>query len=289
MSDTDQQVEVRYLQASSCRRRLADLPLSERAFELLARQGSVYQELRANAKRYHKLRFRRDDGRQVVLGLGTDDQVAKSIQAELSRLQAVRRIDRRLAKLVRKARQTLRDSKEALRDELPKVGYHTWGCEIRKKRGPSLPGMEHQERVALGCSVAPLLPDPMLEGLQFPVGEYRFLFLLRRPVGRFGTCCGRERQHHAQRHGRSFHVFLLVRRLRQRQGRRGSVLWSLSLPWRLDLDGRAQRNVLDEDELAGKGTRQPHALCPGSRHSGRPKACTQASCSPSFPPSQSRT
>jgi hypothetical protein len=100
MSDAGGEAEMRDCQLGPCQKRLKDLPLSERDFELLGRQGGVYSELRANGKRYYKLRFRRDDGRQVVLGLGADEGVARLIQAELTDLQAVQRIDRQLAKLV---------------------------------------------------------------------------------------------------------------------------------------------------------------------------------------------
>ena len=83
--------------------------------------------------------------------------------------------------------------------------------DIKRGVGTGLLRMEHQEGVGFGRRIAPFLLDAVLEGLQFPLREYRFLFLSPGAIRRFGT--GRDRKRHDQTHRehRLFHVIFLAR------------------------------------------------------------------------------
>jgi len=143
--DAEKKVKARPRQAESgddqkprSRKRLADLPLSAEDLEVLQRQGFISEESRGRGRSYFKLRFRRRDGRQVVHGLGTDRGAVEQIRHELAALQSTCQIDRRLSRLARDARETLRRSKRELEARLAEIGYHFWGSDIRKRRSARL-------------------------------------------------------------------------------------------------------------------------------------------------------
>ena len=96
----------------------------------LRRQGFVSREVRKEAS-YFKLRFRRH-GRQVVIGLGHDPQLAERIGRELAELQANRRLEREQTRLICAARDLLRRAKRALEPALRDAGFGFHGYEIRR-------------------------------------------------------------------------------------------------------------------------------------------------------------
>jgi hypothetical protein len=109
------------------------LDLTAEEMTALRRQGFVSQE-RRHGRMFFKLRFRMPTGKQCVRYLGTDPAVAEEVQQELFEMQMVRRMNRELAKLVRKAGQKLQSSKETLGPALAKAGYHFHGLSVRRKR-----------------------------------------------------------------------------------------------------------------------------------------------------------
>ncbi len=111
---------------------IAFLNLSPADLDALRRQGFVSQEARAGSS-YYKLRFRRH-GRQVVIGLGNDPELAEKIGRELAQLQADRRADRDDRRLIRAARRLLRRTKRELEPALRDAGFRYYGREIRKLR-----------------------------------------------------------------------------------------------------------------------------------------------------------
>ena len=96
-------------------------------------QGFVSREVR-NGVGYFKLRFRRH-GRQVVIGLGKDPQLAERIGHELAQLQANRQLEREQTHLIRAAHSLLRRTKRELEPLFRDAGYGFYGYEIRKLRG----------------------------------------------------------------------------------------------------------------------------------------------------------
>jgi hypothetical protein len=98
----------------------------------LRRQGFVAKEVRAG-KSYFRLQFRRH-GRQVVIGLGKDPELAERVGRELAQLQAERLADRKQKRLIRAAHDLLRRSKHELESALHCAGYAFYGYEIRKPR-----------------------------------------------------------------------------------------------------------------------------------------------------------
>ena len=110
---------------------LYGLRLTAEDLEVLKHQGTVQPERRGNRRR-HKLRFRRG-GKQVVRCIG-GEQKANQIREELARWQALHRKTRRLARLAKKARRVLRESKRFLEPHLAKHGYRYYGLEIRRIR-----------------------------------------------------------------------------------------------------------------------------------------------------------
>jgi hypothetical protein len=118
---------------------LAMLPLRPGDLGELRRQGFISREVR-DGKVYYKLRFRRD-GRQAVIGLGTDQKLAEGIGDELTRLQAKRQRDLDVKRLSREARGLLRRSKQDLEAALRDAGFRFHGYEIRKQRTSTEPGV----------------------------------------------------------------------------------------------------------------------------------------------------
>ena len=111
---------------------LARLRLTEEHLRSLRRQGFVCQEDRGRERIYFKLRFRHA-GRQVVRYIGKDPALAGQIQAELEELQQVKRLNCKLARLQRRARKTLRDSKARLVPILDGAGFAFHGLAIREQ------------------------------------------------------------------------------------------------------------------------------------------------------------
>jgi len=121
---------------------LASLNLTESELESLSRQGFVSAEIRPSGT-YFKLRFRRD-GCQVVRGLGKSSKRAAQAQQELKQLQKRTEAWRKLNRLMLRAKELLRESRQQLSPILEVLGYHFHGAEIRQHRA-SMPGVDSDE------------------------------------------------------------------------------------------------------------------------------------------------
>ena len=108
---------------------LRQLQLPDQALAALRTQGFVRAEPHGQ-KRIYKLRFRLD-GRQHVRFLGDDEELARSVQAELRVLQRQVRIKRQFADLRRATGRILRESKSALEGLLEEHGFHYHGQAFR--------------------------------------------------------------------------------------------------------------------------------------------------------------
>lgn len=112
---------------------LSSIGLNAEEFAALRRQGFVSQENR-RGRAYYRLRFRMPSGKQCMRYLGHDPAVAKQAEEELAQLQADRRVDLELGKLIRQAGQKLRATKVKLTPQLEQAGYHFHGLAIRQLR-----------------------------------------------------------------------------------------------------------------------------------------------------------
>ena len=110
------------------------LLLSPAELRALERQGFVAAEYRRGRGPYFKLRYQ-VNGRQRVVNLGADAQLAEEIRRELAQLQADRRGERKLARLMGEASDVLRKSKQRLEGDLRRVGLQFHGYAIRRSRG----------------------------------------------------------------------------------------------------------------------------------------------------------
>jgi hypothetical protein len=109
---------------------LTRLRLGQEDLIALSQQGIISPE-RMRGPIRHKLRFRRS-GRQVVRYIRPTD--IDRVRAELSELQAARRLNKELSQLNRLARQVLRDSKTQLQPLINELGFRFHGREIRRPR-----------------------------------------------------------------------------------------------------------------------------------------------------------
>ena len=109
------------------------LPIDPADWQVLKQQGFVAAEYRHGRGPYFKLRYR-INGRQRVVYLGTNVQLADEIRQELAQLQAGRRGERKLARLTDEAHDVLRKSKQRLEEELRRLGLKFHGYAIRRSR-----------------------------------------------------------------------------------------------------------------------------------------------------------
>ncbi|MCY2994862.1 MAG: hypothetical protein NTY19_44425 [Planctomycetota bacterium] len=114
-------------------RRIEELDLTTEELGALRRQGFVAREER-RGREVFKLRFRMPSGKQCVRYLGTDPALAEELQAELGEMQAARRLDRELGRLMKEIGELLQSSKEQLAPLLAEAGYHFHGLSIRRKQ-----------------------------------------------------------------------------------------------------------------------------------------------------------
>ncbi len=119
---------------------LGRLRLGAEELAALARQGFVCGEGRGPGLARYKLRFR-CAGRQRVKYLGSDPARAGRVRQELGALQALSRLDRRLARGTRAANRALRAVKGRL-GPLLLPGYAFRGLAVRRKRRPKIDGRD---------------------------------------------------------------------------------------------------------------------------------------------------
>ena len=108
--------------------------LSKPERALLSRRGFVSSERLASGSICCKLRFRDLHQRQRVVYIGTNQQLAAALRAELHRLQSTRRERRARRRLVRRARRLLRTTKEQLQRDVSRRGFEFHGYALRRRR-----------------------------------------------------------------------------------------------------------------------------------------------------------
>jgi hypothetical protein len=118
---------------------LASLQLDASDWIQLRRQGFVAVESRVKGKVF-KLRFRRNDVRQIVRSLGSDPRRAAAVAAELTELQTRRNLKRELAAIKKLVRDRFRQAKRSIE---PIVLAYNWKFHGRTVRRPR-PCKKHQ-------------------------------------------------------------------------------------------------------------------------------------------------
>ena len=107
------------------------LGLTAEELAALKAQGFVSYESR-RGQVFFKLRFR-INGKQRVCYLGKDLAVVEQVQEWLAELQAIRKTEIEVGRLVREAGQKLRNCKEELSPLLAEAGYRFHGLSIRQR------------------------------------------------------------------------------------------------------------------------------------------------------------
>ncbi len=116
---------------------LSNLRLSDGDFASLRENGFVRAEPRG-AMIIFKLRFRcRETKRQCVRYIGTNQELADAVGAELKLLQQDKQLRRDLRRMEQRARRVLRETKRRLEHLLLESGFHFHGLEIRRQRSTS--------------------------------------------------------------------------------------------------------------------------------------------------------
>ena len=105
------------------------------AVSALAVQGFVAAELRASGRTTFKLRWRQA-GRQWVVYLGSDPDLANKVRAELAAHQAARNARREFGRLLCRARRILARAKARMAPVLAGRGlfYHGYTARLRRPR-----------------------------------------------------------------------------------------------------------------------------------------------------------
>lgn len=116
-----------------------DQRLSTEEQALLAKCGFVSQERLPSGNVSYKLRFRGNDRRQRVVYIGTNEELAEAVRAEVKRLQSPLRKHRQRRALTANARSVLRVMKGRLEPVLASRGIHFHGYDLRCRRGESGP------------------------------------------------------------------------------------------------------------------------------------------------------
>lgn len=116
--------------------------LSPSELEHLARQGFVSTEhtVRNGRRiaRQFKLRWR-EEGRQKVLYLGRNPELAKQVAAAVAFLQQPRRLARKTSTLLRSASRQLRHSKQHLASAVADLRLYFHGSRLRRRRASAKP------------------------------------------------------------------------------------------------------------------------------------------------------
>ena len=97
---------------------------------VLTRQGALCAE-HAGGRRRYKLRFRLGT-KQVVRYVGVRSPFVRQVRRELARLQGPWRLQQRLRRLSRRARDVLRGTKRTLEPLLASEGYAFHGRDVRR-------------------------------------------------------------------------------------------------------------------------------------------------------------
>ena len=127
--------------AQLARERLTGLGLGLKELESLRDQGFVAPEFRVRAGRrwgpYYKLRWRQN-GRQRVRYLGTDESAVGEIRKALKTWQQPVRLEKEVNSLFRQTRKALKSLKDALTPQICDDGKKWHGYESRRPRKPNL-------------------------------------------------------------------------------------------------------------------------------------------------------
>ena len=100
----------------------------------MSRQGFVAEERLPSGSTCFKLRFRTEGGRQRVVYIGTDEQVARAIRDALTVMQAERRLERESGEAVREATRVMSSSMKTLAPLFANRGLVFHGRAIRRRR-----------------------------------------------------------------------------------------------------------------------------------------------------------